>query len=106
MDGLRKQKDCTQTKIFQYDTITDTQMVKLCRKLAPVYCEEISLESSLRKNISLFELLHIYSVEDIDLKERWGDSRVFNSMAAPLGVNEKMKLFFWIYTKKHTVHMD
>ena len=63
---IAETKDCTQTKIFQYDTITDTQMVKLCRKLAPVYCEEISLESSLRKNISLFELLHIYSVEDID----------------------------------------
>ena len=102
---IAETKDCTQTKIFQYDTITDTQMVKLCRKLAPVYCEEISLESSLRKNISLFELLHIYSVEDIDLKERWGDSRVFNSMAAPLGVNAKNEIVFLdLHEKAHGPH--
>ena len=82
-----------------------SQMVKLCRKLAPVYCEEISLESSLRKNISLFELLHIYSVEDIDLKERWGDSRVFNSMAAPLGVNAKNEIVFLdLHEKAHGPH--
>lgn len=44
-------------------------MQKLIEKIAPVYCDEISLEGSLRKSVSLFELLGIYDVNDIDLKK-------------------------------------
>ena len=57
--------------------------------MAPVYCEEISLESSLRKNISLFELLGIYSANDLELKTRWNDSKIYETMAVPLGINVK-----------------
>lgn len=59
-------------------------MEKISQILEPIYCEEISLESSLRKSISLFELLGIYSVDDIDLIQNWNEARVWDTMAAQL----------------------
>ena len=54
--------------------------------LAPVYCEEIGLENSLRKNITLFELLHIFAAEDLDLGKKMAvNHRSTRSMAAPSG---------------------
>ena len=43
--------------------------------LAPVYTEEISLEQSLIKNISLYEILNIIAADDLDLQTRWNYSR-------------------------------
>ena len=54
---------------FVFSSISNEQMQKLIEKIAPVYCDEISLEGSLRKSVSLFELLGIYDVNDIDLKK-------------------------------------
>ena len=67
-------------------------MEKISQILEPIYCEEISLESSLRKSISLFELLGIYSVDDIDLIQNWNEARVWDTMAAPIGVNSKNEM--------------
>lgn len=90
---------------FKYHVIDDMTAACICRKLSPVYCEEISLESSLRKNISLFELLRIYSVSDIDLKQRWKESQVYSSMAVPLGVNSKNEVVYLdLHEKAHGPH--
>ena len=77
------------TQKFQYQTISDLQAAAVVQTLAPVYCEEIGLENSLRKNITLFELLHIFAVEDLDLAKRWGESQIYKTMAVPLGINAK-----------------
>ncbi len=74
---------------FKYVHIPSETMKRASDILAPIYCEEISLESSLRKNISLFELLGIYSANDLELKERWNTSRIYETMEVPLGVNVK-----------------
>ncbi len=85
-------EDNTNILRFVFDPISDADAASFAQKLAPVYCEEISLESSLTKNISLFELLNIFSVQDLDLAERWGTSEIYNSMAAPLGVKSKSEI--------------
>lgn len=77
---------------FKYASVSSERMQRAIEILAPVYCEEISLESSLRKNISLFELLGIYSANDLKLKERWKNSRIYETMAVPLGVNVKNEI--------------
>lgn len=98
-------KDKNHRKEFAYTTVSDEKMSDICKKLAPVYCEEISLESSLRKSISLYELLHIYSIEDINLTERWQKSQVYQSMAAPLGVNAKDEIVYLnLHEKAHGPH--
>lgn len=98
IDGSEKQK-------FDYSILSDETVEEVVRNLAPVHCEEISLENSMRKNITLFELLHIYQANDLDLKERWAHSQIYKSMAAPLGVNAKDEVVYLnLHEKAHGPH--
>ncbi len=89
---------------FRYPAIPTAQAEAVVKLLAPVYTEEISLEGTLTKNISLFELLHIFTVEDIDLKSRWTQSQVFKSMAAPIGVSKTGVVSLDLHDKAHGPH--
>lgn len=100
-----KSEDGNQIQKFQYHAITDQQAARVAKGLAPVYCEEISLENSMRKNITLYELLHVFTVEDLNLKQRWSESQIYNSMAASLGVNAKDEIIALdLHEKAHGPH--
>lgn len=74
---------------FTFNSTNNINLDDIGLKLAPVFVDEVSLESQLTKNISLFELLNIVAIDDLDIEERWNESQVYNSMAAPLGVKTK-----------------
>ncbi|HHW47056.1 MAG TPA: type VII secretion protein EssC [Clostridiaceae bacterium] len=86
---------------FEYEPVTDSVAEEVALRISPVYVDEVSLESDLTKNISLFELLDIMSVEDLDIAARWGSSRVDKSMAAPLGVKVKNEVVYLDLHEKH-----
>jgi len=97
--------DSSDTLDFSYETADDMKATETAIKLAPIYCEEVSLESTLTKNISLYELLHILSVDDLDLAGRWQSSVVYKSMAAPLGVRTKNEIVCLdLHEKAHGPH--
>ena len=89
---------------FTYNKITDGQAAAIANMLAPVYTEEISLEGTLTKNISLFKLLNILAVDDIDLATNWATSQVFKTMAAPLGVSKSGIVNLDLHDKAHGPH--
>ncbi len=90
---------------FRFDTISNSVLDKMVKKLSPIYCEEVSLEGSLTKNITLFELLNILNVEDIDLGKNWEKSQVYKTMQAPLGVKSKNEIVSLdLNEKKHGPH--
>ncbi len=89
---------------FIYPSIQNAQAEAIVKLLAPVYTEEISLEGTLTKNISMFELLNILAVDDIDLKSRWAQSQVFKSMAAPIGVSKSNMISLDLHDKAHGPH--
>lgn len=90
---------------FNYIRVDDIDLHKVAQMIAPVYCEEISLEGAMRKNISLFELLGIYLVEDLNLDNRWKNSKIYETMAVPLGVNAKDDLVYLnLHEKFHGPH--
>lgn len=94
-----------QIQQFSYHVISDEQAYAVVTKLAPVYCEKISLENSLTKNITLFELLKIFAVGDLNLQRRWSESKIYKSMAAPLGVNAKNEVVCLnLHEKAHGPH--
>lgn len=97
-------KDSKKEKEFTYNLITDSDMHAMVQLLAPVYTEEISLEGSLTKNISLFELLHILAVEDVNLAQRWNAAKVYQSMAAPIGVAKSGMILLDLHDKAHGPH--
>lgn len=89
---------------FAYTTLTMAQAERIVEILAPVFVDEISLEGDLTKNISMFELLNIIAVEDIDLSRRWSRSNVTKSMAAPIGVTKTGVIALDLHDKAHGPH--
>ena len=97
--------DSSKTEKFEMYQLEDQHMMKAVRKLAPVYCEKINLESTLTKNISFFELMHIYDPEDLNLERNWAQAKVAKSLAAPLGVKSKNQVICLdIHEKAHGPH--
>lgn len=89
---------------FIYSVVDDDEMKRIINILAPVYTEEISLEGTLTKNISMFDLLNIIAVDDLNLAERWADSQVFKSMAAPIGISKSGVVSLDLHDKAHGPH--
>lgn len=89
---------------FKFEQVGDIVAKDIVRLMAPIYTEEISLESSLTKNISLFEMMNILLVDDIDLQKRWDNSVVYKSMAAPIGVTKNDYIYLDLHDKAHGPH--
>lgn len=89
---------------FLYTSLPTQRAENIVSLLAPVYTEEISLEGTLTKNITLFELLNILTVDDLDLKLRWGNAQVFKSMSAPLGVSKTGVIALDLHDTAHGPH--
>ena len=97
--------DSSKKSEFVYEKISPLDAEKLVMKLAPVYAEEISLDNTLTKNISLFELLKINNPDSIPIDSNWNESNVVTSMAAPLGVDAKNSIVALdIHEKYHGPH--
>lgn len=94
----------SETSEFVYINIQTTQAEEIVKLLAPVYTEKISLEGTLTKNISMFELLNILAVDDLDLKKRWASSQVFKSMSAAIGVSKTGIVSLDLHDKAHGPH--
>lgn len=89
---------------FKYEIIDDKTIENLALRLSPIYVDEVNLESELTSNITLFELLNIMTVDDLDLDERWSKSEVYKSMAAPLGVKTKNEIVYLNLSDKSNAH--
>lgn len=96
--------DANNASTFNYVSIPDNEAAAIVDLLAPVYTEEISLEGTLVKNISLFKLLNIIAVDDIDLTANWSKSQVFKSMSAPIGVSKSGIVSLDLHDKAHGPH--
>ncbi|MBR1458462.1 MAG: type VII secretion protein EssC [Oscillospiraceae bacterium] len=71
---------------FMYVHIPDAELYAISEKLAPVYGQEVSLAGALTRSLTLFDLLGIRDVQELDLAALWSHSDVTVSMAAPIGV--------------------
>ncbi|MCI8937117.1 MAG: type VII secretion protein EssC [Lachnospiraceae bacterium] len=90
---------------FSYPHITAKEAEEAALKMSCVYVEETNLESRLTKNITLFELMHISSVTQLNLGKRWSSSKIYESMAAPLGVKSGDEtVYLDLHEKFHGPH--
>ena len=96
--------DSTKSVEFDYQTISDKDANKVVQIMAPVFTEDLSLEGSLTKNLSFFELFNILAVEDINLLDNWSSSQVFKSMATPIGVSNTGTVYLDLHDKAHGPH--
>lgn len=79
---------------FIYPIITKDVAERIAIKLSPVKIDEISLEQQLTKYLTIFELLNILAVDDLNLKDRWAQSRVTKTLSAPIGVKLKKEIVY------------
>lgn len=89
---------------FTFPAVSDETAETVALKLGSVTVDEVSLEGELTKNISMFEMLGILSVDDIDLTERWKSAKVYKSLAAPLGVKTKNQMVYLDISDKAGAH--
>lgn len=74
---------------FNYSLIDETTATQAALRLAPIYCEEISIEGALPRNYSLFDSFDVVSAEALPISRNWNTADVSKSLAAPIGVNAK-----------------
>ena len=89
---------------FEYDVVSPDAASDFARKLAPVYCEEISLEGTLTRSITLFQLFGIIAADDLDLSARWASTDVTRSLAAPIGVSKTRTVALDLHDKADGPH--
>lgn len=99
-----KTKNGDELSSFTYPSITNETALEVALKLGAVAVDEVTLEGQLTKNISMFELLGILTVEDLNLSERWNKTLVYNTMAAPIGVKRKNKMVYLDISDKAGAH--
>lgn len=98
---LLNTKDKDDNAEFSYEVIDDNIAAYISKKLGCAYVDKVNLASALTSNISLFKLLNIMSVDDLDLGQRWANSKVYESMAAPLGVKSGNEIVCLDLNEKH-----
>lgn len=92
-------------QLFDYAHVSRKDAELAAKKLACVYVDEVNLENSLTKNITLFQLLDIMSPYDLDLGRRWSQSQIYKSMAAPIGVKSGDEIVYLdLHEKYHGPH--
>ena len=101
---LTDSKDKTTRQAFLYQPVDTAFFERTAYMLAPVYTENVSLESTLTKNITIFDLLGIIAVDDIDLKDRWASTKVYRSMSAPIGVSKTGVVSLDLHDTAHGPH--
>ena len=105
-NGIIQSSDDMNAKVsFTFNSISDEQMTSAAMTLSPIFCEEISLENALTRNITLYEMLNILSADDINLKANWAEAQIYKTMAAPLGVKTKNEIVYLdLHEKAHGPH--
>ena len=102
---LIQSDDSQNVQKFVYDILPDALVEQACLKLAPVYCDEVSLEGSLTKNYSFFQMMNIFGPEDLDLQKNWDSANIKKTMRAPLGINAKKEtVYLDLHEKAHGPH--
>ncbi len=79
---------------FNYTKIKDSDLYAISYKLAPVYCQEVSLEGSLTKSITFYQLLGIQSESMLNFEQLWKNSDVTKSLSVPIGVRSGNEVIY------------
>lgn len=102
---IQNARDGEDIQSFAYEKVSMDEALKSAIKMSSVYVEQVSSESKLRKNITLYELLDIKNVRELNLSYRWNTSKIYDSMAAPLGVKSGDEIVYLdLHERYHGPH--
>lgn len=106
LEGIIINSDNQEKRVdFKYTIVSEEDTRNVALRLGSIEMDEISLDGGLTKHVSLFELLNIVTAEDINLKKYWDNARIYESMAAPLGLKKGNEIVYLdLNEKKHGPH--
>ncbi|MCD8005862.1 MAG: type VII secretion protein EssC [Oscillospiraceae bacterium] len=102
--GILKTENGDIEYAFAMPMISDQVAHGVAMKLAAVETDEVSLQGELTKNYTMYEMLNILSVEDIDLGDNWKKDSAYRSLAAPLGINRKGDIIYLDIGDRQSAH--
>ena len=103
--SVYKTNDLNQRSEFTFMTVSDREIEAAALTISPVYSEDVSLENSLTKSLTFFEMLGVENCAGIDLERNWANAAVVRSMAAPIGVKTKNEIVYLdLHEKAHGPH--
>lgn len=73
--------------------IHSLQFSEFARRMAAINLEDFKADFELPSSISFLQGYGVKTVEQLQIKNRWDNSRVYDSLAAPIGVMENGKTF-------------
>ncbi len=79
-------KTDTPDQLYSYNRLSPDQLRKMSERLAPVYSGEVNLATSLSSHESLFHMMGIHDVNELNILEHWNTANSAESLAAPLGI--------------------
>ena len=95
----------TQKRAFVLDHLSKSAFETFGQSIKSLCCDEGIKRETLPKSYSFFEMFNIFGIEDVDIGERWNESDVVNTLAAPLGISENGKILYLdLHEKAHGPH--
>ena len=90
---------------FQYKEIDDDIAMQVSIRLAPIYCEDVSVESGLPDSYSFFDCYDIWAAGDLKIADTWGRADIAKTLAAPIGINARQEIeYLDIHERAHGPH--
>lgn len=71
--------------VFRPDEVSPDLADRFARAMAPIRLQRASAVVDIPRTVSLFDLLGVATVEDLDLATRWQQSEPYRSLAVPIG---------------------
>lgn len=104
--GLIYNKESSDDKqAFVLDGFAGEQYDSFARAMAPIRIPEKNAEYLLPSCVTFLEGYGVQNPNELDIGERWRDSRNYKSMAVPIGVKANGESFYFdIHEKKHGPH--
>lgn len=96
--------DTSKNNSFTIVPVDESIEKEMVQTLAPVYTDQVTLAGTLTKNLTLYELLGIFSADDLDLRKRWERNSAEKSMAVPIGVTSSDTVYLDLHDKAHGPH--
>ena len=102
---LVSKADSRNSTKFTFKPVADEIAQQVALRLAPIYCEEINVGSTLPKNYTFFDCMGIQTADSLEILQYWKRQNTTKSLAVPLGVNARgEKVLLDIHEKAHGPH--
>lgn len=79
---------------FTFLTVDKNTLNRVAIKLAPIKIDTIHSNLILPDTVTIFDVLNIQSITELNLQQRWDENIVYQSLRAPVGIDTKRQIIY------------